>query len=375
MPDREHRTGEDLEQELRELGGRIEHPPTPDLASSTRSRIEAENLHPTRRFWHALPGSSPQWAAAAAVILVVLSIPVFSPAARDPFSIFTMGSGGDAGGAAQSIGASGTSDQGVDEGVAGSSGMPESAGDAAGGEPLAPSGGGELPQADQDFDRKIIKTGDLGIRSENVRDSAAKAQRIAVDFGGSVQSSRIDQGGGPVTAELVLSIPSPEFENALEDLRGLGEKVTTDSVSGEDVTEEFVDLESRERNLLAAEQSLLELYKEAENVNDSLSIQRELTNVRGRIEQVQGRIKYLEQRTDSSRIELTIQPVREEAPPETGWSPTQVADQAWNASLGVLQALATTVISVAVFSWWLIPLPIVGFVWWRRHRASSADVP
>jgi hypothetical protein len=147
-------------------------------------------------------------------------------------------------------------------------------------------------------------------------------------------------------------------------------------VSGEDVTEEFVDLESRERNLLAAEQSLLELYNEAESVNDSLSIQRELTNVRDQIERVQGRIKYLEQRTDSSRIELTIQPVREEAPPETGWSPTQVADQAWNASLGVLQGLANTVISVAVFSWWLVPLPIAAFVWWRRRNgASSTDTP
>ncbi len=377
MPDREHTPERDLEQELRELGARIEHPPTPDLASSVRSQIEEEGVQPTRRGRLYLP---PQWAAAAAMLLVVLAIPVFSSGARDTLSdLFTAGGDMGAGGAAQSSGDNASPDQSA-EGAAGSSGLSESAGgmsSSAGGdsgnEPLAPSGEGELSQSGQDFDRKVIKTADLGVRSEDVRGSAARAQQIVADFDGSVQRSRIQRGGGPVSADLVLTVPSPEFENALEDLRGLGEKVTTDSVSGEDVTEEFVDLGSRERNLLAAEQSLLELYNEADSVNDSLSIQRELTDVRGRIEQVQGRIKYLEQRTDSSRIELTIQPVRDEAPPETGWAPFDAATQAWNASLGVLQGLATTVISVAVFSWWLVPLPIAGFVWWRQRRRISHE--
>jgi hypothetical protein len=366
MPDREHAPERDLEQELRELGTRIEHPPTPDLVPSVRSRIDAENLRPARRW----PRHAPQWAAAAAVLLLVLAIPAFSPTVRDTFSGWLSAAGGaGAGGAAQSAGSEVASDQGVAEPPgspesAGEDTMPSSAGAAR--SEASPSSTGE-EAAGQDFERKIIKTADLGIRSEEVRRSAAKAQQIATGFGGSVQRSQIQRGGGPVSAELVLTVPSPEFENALEELRGLGEKVTTDSVSGEDVTEEFVDLESRERNLLAAEQSLLELYNEAESVNNSLSIQRELTNVRGRIEQVQGRIKYLEQRTDSSRIELTIQPVRDETPPESGWSPLDVAAEAWNASLGVLQALATTVISIAVFSWWLIPLPVAGFVWWRRR--------
>lgn len=101
---------------------------------------------------------------------------------------------------------------------------------------------------------------------------------------------------------------------ALDDLRGLGE-VTTDTVGGEDVTEEFVDLESRERNLLAAEDSLLRLYGEAESVDDALAIERELTDLRGQIEMAQGRIQYLEKRTTASRIALEIEAVRDPAAP------------------------------------------------------------
>ena len=238
---------------------------------------------------------------------------------------------------------------------------------ASGGGDLAESGAGVSDDlaAPGNFDRKIVKTAELGVRAEKVRDAAASAQQIAADFGGSVLSSQIE-GDGPVTADLVLLVPSPEFEAALDELRDLGKKVTTDTVRGEDVTEEFVDLESRERNLLAAEASLLELYDRAESVNAALAIERELTAIRGEIELVQGRIQYLEDRTASSRISLSIQPVARPAQPPA-WSPARIVARAWDASLVVLQAMATVLISAVVFGWWLAPLFIAGFLWWRRR--------
>lgn len=198
----------------------------------------------------------------------------------------------------------------------------------------------------------------------------SEAQRIADDSGGTVLDSEINRGGGSVSADLVLSVPSPEFEEALDELRGLGEKVTKDAVRGEDVTEEFVDLESRERNLLAAEESLLNLYDEVENVNEALAIERELSGVRGGIELIQGRIEYLEARTAASQIILNIRPV-EEAPVESAWDPGGVAARAWSASLGVLQTLASAVISTVVFGWWLAPMMIGAAVYWRHRRNRS----
>jgi uncharacterized protein DUF4349 len=165
------------------------------------------------------------------------------------------------------------------------------------------------------FDRMVVKTAELGVRSRDVRGSAEEARRVAERFGGEVLSSRVYAGSGPVSADLVLSVPSDEFEAALDELRGLGERVTTDTVEGQDVTEEFVDLESRERNLLAAEESLLELYDRAESVEDTLTVERELTDIRGQIEEVQGRIQYLERRTATSEIVLHLEPVAT-APPE-----------------------------------------------------------
>src|ERR671912_2365086 len=226
----------------------------------------------------------------------------------------------------------------------------------------------EDPAALGDFGRKIVKTADLGLRSEVVRQSAAQAQQLAASAGGTVLSSQVYGSDDSVTAQLVLSVPSEEFERVLDELRNLGEKVTTDSVSGQDVTEEYVDLKSRERNLRATEESLLRLYDRAENVEEALSIQRELTTVRGEIELVQGRIKYLDQRSAYSQITLNIQPVTSPPPPKPTWDPGDVVERAWDASLAVLQVMATAIISALVFGWWFAPVLIGGLLWWRRRN-------
>ncbi len=264
------------------------------------------------------------------------------------------------------------------QGCGGGGGSQAGAGGAAGSASMEEAAGGMEMAVTQEsgtiteevFDRLVVKTAELGIRAGDVRGSAEEARRAAERFGGEVLSSRVYAGSGPVSADLVLSVPSEEFEAALEELRDLGERVTTDTVEGQDVTEEFVDLESRERNLLAAEESLLALYDRAESVEDTLTVERELTDIRGQIEEVQGRIQYLERRTATSEIVLHLEPVAA-APAREPWSPSSVAARAWDASLGVLQAAATAFISAVVFCWWLLPPAAVGLLLWRRNRVAG----
>jgi hypothetical protein len=246
----------------------------------------------------------------------------------------------------------GAPDKAVSGGVA--AGVPEQA------QPSAPT-----PQ--DDFGRKIVKTADLGITSDDVRGEAARAQQVAGRFGGTIISAQTYRADNATYADLVISVPSERFEDALDELRGLGEEVTTDTVSGQDVTEEYVDLQSRERNLLAGEQSLLDLYNRADNVQDALSIQRELTAVRGQIEQVQGRLQYLKQSSDMSQISLSIQPVASSPKPPPAWDPALVVAKAWTASLTVLQTLAAAILSTLVFGWWIIP-PLALGAWWLRRK-------
>ncbi len=225
--------------------------------------------------------------------------------------------------------------------------------------------GDVVPQ--DDFGRKIVKTANLGISADDVRGEAARAQQVAARFGGTMLSSQTYRADNAVYADLVISVPSGRFEDALEELRGLGEEVTSDTVSGQDVTEEYVDLQSRERNLLAEEQALLDLYDRADDVQEALLVGRELAAVRGQVEQVQGRIQFLEHSSDTSEISLSIRPVASPPKPPPAWEPALVVARAWSASLTVLQTLATAILSMLVFGWWIIPLLALG-AWWMRRR-------
>jgi hypothetical protein len=296
-----------------------------------------------------------------------LPLLLFVALAAAVLSACSSGGGGQSSGVSGDAGAGGAAQAGGGEAGA-------SAPDAEFAEREAEGSGGDGGLGE--LDRRVVKTAELGLRAEDVRESAAEAQRIVAGFGGSVLSARVDDADGGVYAELVLTVPSERFEEALDELRGLGRRVTTDTVTGEDVTEEFVDLRSRERNLKAAEESLLKLYDRAGSIEDTLDVQAELTEVRGEIERVQGRLKYLENRTELSRISLRIEPsqptaVAAERPP---WDPTAVAGSAWYASLNVLQAIATAVISAVVFGWWIVPFAALGLVGWRRRR-NRPQVP
>lgn len=222
----------------------------------------------------------------------------------------------------------------------------------------------------QTFDRLVIRTGALSLQVEDVLRGASQVQQVATTNGGYVSNGSTREDEGVSYSELTITIPAQSFDKAFEQLRGLGELVS-DSTQSQDVTEEFVDLQSRQRNLEATEKSILTLLDRANSVGEVLNVQRELTTVQGQLEQVKGRIKYLSSRTTMSSITVTLSPLpgalftpKPESLPR--WSVVEVAVRAWNASLRALQGVATVVISVAVFAWWLLPLLVGGLLWYRR---------
>jgi hypothetical protein len=176
-----------------------------------------------------------------------------------------------------------------------------------------------------------------------------------------------------MVADLTLQVRSQSADAAVSDLRALG-KVTSETSGSQDVTEEYVDLDSNLRNLQASEAAILKLLDRASQIQDVLALQRELSNVRGQIERIQGRKTYLERRTDMATITLALRlpPVNGSQPTIGGaWDPLAVALRGWQASLAVLRGVAEVVIVAIAFSWWLVPFAAAGVYIWLRHRRST----
>ncbi len=155
-------------------------------------------------------------------------------------------------------------------------------------------------------DRLVVRNGSMEVVVDDVSASAQKIGQIADTFGGHVVSSSVYEDGGRTFGSVVIRVDADSFDSALEAIQSLAVEVVRENTSARDVTEEYIDLTARVRNLERTEQQLLELMEEAESVEVVLEVQRELTNVRGQIEQLEGRIRYLEQTTATSLIEVSL---------------------------------------------------------------------
>src|SRR5262249_30022655 len=122
------------------------------------------------------------------------------------------------------------------------------------------------------------------------------------------QRAAQDKAKPEMTVNLVLRVPASQFDSVIEQVRAVGVRIIDEKVSGQDVTEEFMDLEARIKNQKALELQFLEIMKRAGKVEDALSVQRELAEVRTEIEKLEGRRRFLENQSSLSTINVTLQP-------------------------------------------------------------------
>ena len=123
--------------------------------------------------------------------------------------------------------------------------------------------------------------------------------------GGSYHSSSYYEGGGRRSANYTLRIPAAQFEGFLS---GLSEEfnVIDQNLYSENVTLQYVDMESRIKSLTAQEERLLELLAEAENLDQVLAIENQLTETRSEIETITSSLRVLESRVSYSTVNLYI---------------------------------------------------------------------
>ncbi len=254
----------------------------------------------------------------------------------------------------------------------------------------------EAPAADLDSDlaaaerslqlnvatRLIIKAGQMALEVANTDAAVQSATDIAVAAGGYIISQQLYVENENRFATMQLAVPVEQFETTLRALRGLG-RVLSESASGEDVTEEYVDLNARLENLQATQTRLREFLNQATNVEEALEVNSELSRIEEEINITLGRINYLSDRAAFSTISLQLTPVLPTPTPTPlptpqSWRPADTAQTA----LVTLQDTAQTVGDGAIYFGivclpWLLPLLVVGGIGLRlmRRRRRSTPAP
>jgi len=228
-------------------------------------------------------------------------------------------------------------------------------------------------------ERMIISRASLSLVVKDVEGSLGEIRTIVKDLGGYVVNSNSWYEEKQLRAHLTVRVPAKDLDEALERFRALAIEVEKESISGEDVTEEYTDLESRLRNLEAAEKQLLRIMEQAEETEDVLAVYRELVNIRGQIEQTKGRMQYLERMSAMATIDLDLIPdVLAKPLVAAGWRPAGTLANALRALVRTLQFIANLAIWFVAYVLptlllVAIPLALLWFAWrrWRARRRTA----
>ncbi len=233
-------------------------------------------------------------------------------------------------------------------------------------------------------DQKVIKTGSLSIQVKNVEDTVSDLNNLAETKKGFVQSSDIyTTSSGSQSATVTIKVLGKEFNNSVESIKDMADLVKNENLSGQDVTEEFTDLQSRLKNYQAEEAQLVGFLDRAGNVEELLDVSEALSDVREDIEVVEGRIKYLENMTDMSTITVYISQETTVEIPTKEWQPWEKVKKSFRVLIEGLQGLVDLLIVfvIVVLPFILVFTLIIWFIiWvikkliWRRRKKKDKKV-
>ncbi|CAG0929372.1 hypothetical protein TFLX_01285 [Thermoflexales bacterium] len=226
--------------------------------------------------------------------------------------------------------------------------------------------------------RLIIKNGEMNLRVADTDQAVDRIVAIAVNSGGYVIGNRSWLQDNFKYAALTIGVPSDQFEVVQRQVRAVSVQALSDTSSGQDVSDEYVDLQARQTNLEATAARIREFLDQAKDTEQALLVNAKLTEVEAELEQIKGRMAYLKDRSAYSTMTINLEPQWPTPTPTptatpAAWLPEKTFNAATGALSNVLQGLGDAVIWLVAFAAPLaIPVALVAFgvswLWRKREK-------
>ncbi len=235
------------------------------------------------------------------------------------------------------------------------------------------TGTNEVAVADSAF---IVREGTLDVEVNDLPGALNQAHALVSNLGGYVAGSKESNDGDYTYAAITYRFPVEHWDDALVGLRALGQRVISENTTASDVTADVVDMDARLANLRAAETQYQSFMAKAVTIDDVLAVQKQLTDVRGQIEQLQAQRDNLANRATLATLTVNWQvPVTAVATVNQGWDLGHEVDRAFATLVGFGQSLASLAVwlLIAVLPI-VVPMILIAFIGYRLLRPRFSRV-
>lgn len=226
-------------------------------------------------------------------------------------------------------------------------------------------------------EQKIIKNADITLQVDQYAQAVDSVKNNVASLGGYVTNESVNTAGadGMVNGRMQVRIPSEKFDSFLTGIEELG-KLKNRNVYSQDVTEEYVDVESNLKAMRTKEERLLSILSKSGQLSDVLAVENELANTRAQLESLEGRLRYLNNRTAFSTVSLNIQ---QAAAPTKQISASGLAGVLLRTKEAFFQAInniladfgKVTVFFGSALPYLVIAALVIWLVWWFARKKSA----
>lgn len=234
-------------------------------------------------------------------------------------------------------------------------------------EPLPPS---------SSENRLVVFNSNMSLLVKNVAETTRSFINFTESIGGFMVNSNLSNPEEAATATLDLRVPSNQLEQALEYFRSASVKVVSENLSGQDVTDQFEDIDEKLRILRTNKARMEGIMAQASEISDIVNIQQQIFNLQSQIDSHVGRQQYLLKTSQLSSVTIYLSTDEFSLPytPDEPWRPNVVFKRAVRSLVATLQNVGTLGIWVGVYSVLIVPA-IVLIVIIKRKLISRKPMP
>lgn len=220
-------------------------------------------------------------------------------------------------------------------------------------------------------DRLVITDTSMSLQVTDVPQTITDIENTTTTLGGYMVNSNVHQPEGAATGSITVRVPEDRRQEALEAFAALSVKVVSMSVSGRDITDQYVDIEARISTLVTTKTKFEDILDQATEVQDILQVQQQIINTQSQIDSLRGQQQYLEQNAKLSKIVISLATDEFALPysPDEAWRPDVIFKTAVRSLVTTVRKAGTALIWTVVYSPIWISLLVIA--WWLKRRSQS----
>jgi len=216
-------------------------------------------------------------------------------------------------------------------------------------------------------DRKIITESYFSLLVKNVTETIQGINSKVKTLGGYLVNTNISRPEQGEDASLTMRVPTDKVEELQKYLRTNSVKVVSENVSGQDITDQYTDIQARIDTLTQMKARVQAILDQAKTVDEMVNVQNQLFSIQNQVDSYLGQLKYLEGASSTSLISVNLSTDEMALPyaPVKSWRPSVIFKEAVRSMLGTLQGFGSLAIWLGVYAIIIVPLGLVAYLVWK----------